>query len=155
MGTVKPGDTVRKVVWLLNRNSPGKRLLDFSIRSSPHLEGPGESELAAAGAAHSLLSQAEHLRTISVPVVRPFHCSFDPSYRHSFGVKKKKSKVLDLQEPDAWSDACRAVVHARLGCLGPWPVDVQSITLVATVSLFLYLFFSALDLARPLIFIFE
>jgi hypothetical protein len=142
MGTLKPGETACKVVRLLNRHSPGNRLLDLSVRSSPHLlpreEGSSQTEEEpSVPSTTTAPTPAEHLRTVSIPVVHPFHCTFEPSYRRGPSRQKAGGKArrrpLDLEEPTVWDDAGRAIVHAMLGCFGPWPVQVTSIELSVSV----------------------
>jgi hypothetical protein len=133
IGMLKPGETARKVIRLLNRRSPGDRLLDLSVRSSAHLV-----ESQSEGDASSLMvpSAAEHLRTVSIPVVHPFHCTFEPRYRHGPTKHRDKGKArrpLDMEEPSVWDDAGRAFVHATLGCFGPWPIQVRSMGLYVSV----------------------
>jgi hypothetical protein len=120
LGTVKPGETVLKTLYLKNSGGAGDRVLDISVQS--------RSPVAQ--------DTSEVLRTLSVPTVAPMKIEYDVKYVHARGPLPGLTE-LHTYESNYWDDGegGEALVKARMACMGPWGVSVETVRLVRKVSL--------------------
>lgn len=120
LGTVTPGETVLKTLYVKNTGGMGDRVVDISIQS--------RSPVAQ--------DTSEVLRTLSVPTVAPMKVEYGVKYLHSRGVLPGLTD-LRTYESDYWDDGegGEALVSARMACVGPWGVSVETVRLVRKVSL--------------------
>ena len=120
LGTIMPGETVLKTLYLKNTGGVGDRVLDISIQS--------RSPVAQ--------DTSEVLRTLSVPTVAPIKVEYGVKYVHARGPLPGLTD-LHTYETDYWDDGegGEALVSARMACMGPWGVSVETVRLVRKVSL--------------------
>ncbi|KAI9511510.1 Gryzun, putative trafficking through golgi-domain-containing protein [Russula earlei] len=115
LGTITPGRTTLKTLYLKNTGGVGDRVLDISIQSSSHVAQ----------------DTSEVLRTLLVPTVSSMKIEYAVGYFHSRG---PLSGLTDLRtyENDYWDDGegGEALVRARMVCMGPWGVSVETVRLV-------------------------
>lgn len=120
LGTVMPGETVLKTLYLKNTGGVGDRVLDISIQS--------RSPVAQ--------DTSEMLRTLFVPTVASMKIEYDVKYVHARG---PLPMLTDLRTygSNYWDDGegGEALVKARMACMGPWGVSVETVRLVRKVSL--------------------
>jgi hypothetical protein len=120
LGTIMPSETTLKTLYLKNTGGLGDRVLDISIQS--------RSPVAQ--------DTSEVLRTLSVPTVAPMNVDYGVKYVHARG---PLPGLTDLRtyESDYWDDGegGEALVSARMACMGPWGVSVETVRLVRKVSL--------------------
>lgn len=120
LGTIAPGETALETLYLKNAGGVGDRVLDISIQS--------RSPVAQ--------DTSEVLRTLSVPTIAPMKVEYGVKYLHARG---PLPGLTDLQtyESDYWDDGegGEALVSARMVCVGPWGVSVETVRLVRKVSL--------------------
>lgn len=78
------------------------------------------------------LSFLEVLRTITIPAVHPFVCTFDTrSHQRTRAVKG----LLDMSDEDGWEGARDVTLVLRMDAVGPWDVEVLSIDVACDVGL--------------------
>ncbi len=120
LGTIMPGETSLKTLYLKNTGGVGDRVLDISIQS--------RSPVAQ--------DTSEVLRTLSVPTVAPMKVEYGVKYVHARGPLPGLSD-LHTYESDYWDDGegGEALISARMACMGPWGVSVETVRLVRKVSL--------------------
>jgi trafficking protein particle complex subunit 11 len=120
LGTITPGETALETLYLKNTGGVGDRVLDISIQSRSPVSR----------------DTSEVLRTLSVPTVAPMKVEYGVKYLHARG---PLPGLTDLQtyEGDYWDDGegGEALVSARMACVGPWGVSVETVRLVRKVSL--------------------
>lgn len=120
LGTVMPGAATLKTLYLKNTGGVGDRVLDISIQS--------RSPVAQ--------DTSEVLRTLLVPTVAPIKVEYGVKYVYARG---PLPGLTDLRtyESDYWDDGegGDALVRARMVCMGPWGVSVETVRLVRKVSL--------------------
>lgn len=108
-GTLQPGGIASKTLYIYNSGFPGNRVLDVSIRTRLHaLEHDDESSTAppipeSPTTAAAPSDSSELLRTIAIPVVRPFECVSQVTYHRttaSGGSRGQSSfkEILDLTQ---------------------------------------------------------
>ena len=119
LGTIMPGETASKTLYLKNTGGVGDRVLDISVQScSPVAQ-----------------DTSEVLRTVSVPTAAPMKVEYDVKYVHARG---PLPGLTDLRtyESNYWDDGegGEALVKARMACMGPWGVSVETVRLVRKVS---------------------
>jgi len=120
LGTITPGDTTLKTLYLRNTGGVGDRVLDISIQS--------RSPVAQ--------DTSEVLRTLFVPTVAPMKVEHGVKYLYARGPLPSLTN-LHTYESDYWDDGegGEALVRARMVCMGPWGVSVETARLVRKVSL--------------------
>jgi hypothetical protein len=120
LGTIMPGETALKTLYLKNTGGVGDRVLDISIQS--------RSPVAQ--------DTSEVLRTLSVPTVAPMKVDYGVKYVHARGPLPGLTD-LHTYEGDYWDDGegGEAFVSARMACMGPWGISVETVRLVRKVSL--------------------
>lgn len=120
LGTVMPGETALKTLYLKNAGGVGDRVLDISVQS--------RSPVAQ--------DTSDVLHTLFVPTVAPMKVEYDVKYMHARG---PLAGLTDLQtyESNYWDDGegGEALVRARMSCMGPWGVSVETVRLVRKVRL--------------------
>jgi hypothetical protein len=119
LGTITPGSTTLKTLYLKNTGGVGDRVLDMSIQSrSPIAQDTSEA-----------------LRTLIVPTVAPVKVEYGTKYLFARGPLPGLTE-LHTYESDHWDDAegGEALVRARMVCMGPWGVSVETARLVRKVS---------------------
>ena len=119
LGTVIPGATTSKTLYLKNTGSVGDRVLDISIQS--------RSPIAQ--------DTSEVLCTLTVPTVAPMKVEYGVKYLFARGPLPGLTE-LHTYESDHWDDGegGEALVRARIVCVGPWGVSVETARLVRKVS---------------------
>ena len=120
LGTIPPGVTALKTLYLKNTGGVGDRVLDISIQS--------RSPVAQ--------DTSELLRTLLVPTVASMKVEYTVKYVHSRGPLPGLTN-LRTYENDYWDDGegGEALVKARMVCAGPWGVSVETVRLVRKVNL--------------------
>lgn len=123
LGTITPGATTLKTLYLKNAGGAGDRVLDISIQS--------RSPIAQ--------DTSEVLRTLSVPTVAPINVEYGVKYLYASGPLPGLTQ-LHTYENDYWDDGegGEALVRARMACLGPWGISVETTRLVRKVSFMCY-----------------
>jgi hypothetical protein len=120
LGTIMPGETALKTLNLKNSGGVGDRVLDISVQS--------RSPVAQ--------DTSDVLHTLFVPTVAPMKVEYDVKYMHARG---PLAGLTDLQtyESSYWDDGegGEALVRARMACMGPWGVSVETVRLVRKVRL--------------------
>jgi len=118
VGTIAPGATTLKTLYLTSTGGVGDRVLDISIQS--------RSPVAR--------DTSEVLRTLSVPTVAPMSVEYGVKYMHT---PRSLPGVTDLHtyEGDYWDDGegGEAHVKARMTCMGPWGLSVETVRLARKV----------------------
>jgi hypothetical protein len=115
LGTIMPGETALKTLYLKNAGGVGDRVLDISVQSrSPVVQ-----------------DTSEMLRTLSVPTITPMKVEYDVKYMHARGPLPGLTD-LPTYESNYWDDGegGEALVKARMACIGPWGVSVETVRLV-------------------------
>ncbi|KAG8955611.1 hypothetical protein FRC04_007602 [Tulasnella sp. 424] len=107
-GTLQPGGIASKTLYIYNSGFPGNRVLDVSIRTRLHALEHDESSTAppipeSPTTAAAPSDSSELLRTIAIPVVRPFECVSQVTYHRttaSGGSRGQSSfkEILDLTQ---------------------------------------------------------
>lgn len=124
-GTIKPGETAHRTLFLHSTGSPGERVLDFSIQSRtlPDPSAPIDSPL----------NVNETLHTLSIPTVAPFQLSTEVLFARD---PTSFPALLDMSRYDDgfFHRRCIATVVAKIACNGPWNSSIESIRLVPKVS---------------------
>jgi hypothetical protein len=120
LGTIMPGETALKTLYLKNTGGVGDRVLDISIQS--------RSPVAQ--------DTSEVLHTLSVPTVAPMKVEYGVKYLHARGPLPGLTD-LHTYESDYWDDGegGEALISAGMACMGPWGVSVETVRLVRKVSL--------------------
>lgn len=120
LGTIIPGATTLKTLYLKNTGGAGDRVLDISIQS--------RSPVAQ--------DTSEVLRTLFVPTIAPMKVEYGVKYLHA---RRPLPGLTDLRtyESDYWDDGegGEALVRAGMTCVGPWGVSVETVRLVRKVRL--------------------
>lgn len=119
LGTITPGATTFKTLYLKNTGGVGDRVLDISIQS--------RSPIAQ--------DTSEVLRTLIVPTVAPVKVEYGTKYLFARGPLPVLTE-LHTYESDHWDDGegGEALVRARMVCMGPWGVSVETARLFRKVS---------------------
>lgn len=122
-GLVPPGKSVSKTLYLASSGSPGTRVLDISIRTKIASTTESGSE-----------DGSEILRTVSIPVIRPFSCTSQATYHRSTGALRS---LLDLElfNQGEFDPRVLATVTSDIVNSGKWDVEVSSVKWVGKVSL--------------------
>ena len=123
LGTITPGATTHKTLYLKNTGGAGDRVLDISIQS--------RSPIAQ--------DTSEVLRTLSVPTVAPINIEYGVKYLYAHRPLPGLTQ-LHTYENDYWDDGegGDALVTARMACRGPWGISVETARLVRKVSFTCY-----------------
>lgn len=120
IGTIAPGATTLKSLYLTSMGGVGDRVLDISIQSRSPV--PRDT--------------SEMLRTLSVPTVEPMSVEYRVKYLHT---PRPLPELTDLHsyESDYWDDGegGEALINARMTCTGPWGLSVETVRLSRKVSL--------------------
>ena len=118
-GTIHPGETSIKVLYLSMSGAAGPRVIDISIQSRVDTGGitQGDSEI---------------LKTVTVQGVLPFSWETDVTYFHPVD---NPAPWLDLSQIDdeRRSVEVEALMAIKLKLESPWELSVQSIRLVEKV----------------------
>ena len=141
-GVIQPGVNVAKTLYLLSTGAPGDRMMDISIRSTRTEIECGDTLVDVANA-----DVSEVLRTLVVPTVEGVKMTYDVAYRRTLCTRVG---LADLRSFDSeyWDDGegGEAVVDARVQCMGPWKIAVESMSLIKEVGTILSFVFAFTDL---------
>ncbi|GLB37359.1 putative foie gras liver health family 1 [Lyophyllum shimeji] len=121
-GLLAPGVSAVKTLYLVNSGAAGDRMVDISIQSRPTnaVIDPTNPELQ---------DLTETLKTIVIPAIDPFNVTQTISYTR--GVPDWPGLAnLNTFDGDSWNNSrtSEAVVSTRMECVGPSPVQVNSLT---------------------------
>lgn len=123
-GTLAPGVSVLKTLYLENTGAPGDRMMDISVQSRP---GPVDEDPDLDIAEEDM---TETLQTLVVPTVNSFKVTHDIAFRHSL---YKWVELADLRTFDSehWDDSKggEAIINFKMMFNGPWSCVVESIRL--------------------------
>ncbi|KAG0708617.1 Gryzun, putative trafficking through golgi-domain-containing protein [Suillus ampliporus] len=138
LGTIAPGVSATKTLYLVGSGAPGDRTLDVSVQSTSVQSGstsktdddaehPRSSSSLSGRAA---VDSCENLQTIVIPTSRALAITYDVAYRRS---KNAMPALADLStvEDDYWNDSCGgvAVVTTRIECSSPCGLMIESLKL--------------------------
>ena len=120
-GTLAPGTSCAKTLYLTSTGGAGDRVLDISVQSRSQQgtdEDPSTEDLT------------EILQTLVVPTVSAFNVTHDVVYRRSV---RDRAGHADLRafEEDFWDDGYggEANVNLTLECAGPWNIELENVIL--------------------------
>jgi len=155
LGTIKPGDTVSRSLYLVNRHGVGDRTLDVSITShavtkqsssstSSDTDGDEDEddESTTSGGDTKVSTEekspsrdvCETLRTVVVPALQPFSSTTETSYQRP----SPSGQIHSLFDLDAGSDLSRSSVTATVVTsivnVGPWEVEILKLEWVTKES---------------------
>ncbi|KAG2132301.1 Gryzun, putative trafficking through golgi-domain-containing protein [Suillus bovinus] len=137
LGTIAPGVSATKTLYLVGSGAPGDRMLDISIQSTsvqPNSMGQGDDDAeprsSRYSSEHATIDSCEKLQTIVIPTSRALTVTYDVAYRRS---KNAMPALADLStvEDDLWDDSYGgvAVVTTRMECVAPCGLVVESLKL--------------------------
>lgn len=132
-GTLAPGVSVLKTLYLLNTGAVGERMIDISIQS----RSTEEFDPAQDPETHDV---TETLRTLIVPTVNPMKLTHSIAYMRRPG---DCPGLADLRtyNADFWDDqsGSEALIDTTIECAGPSGLHIESITLERQVGDHYYL----------------
>lgn len=137
LGTIAPGVSATKTLYLVGSGAPGDRMLDISIQSTsvqPESTSEGDEDAEPRSSSslseHATIDSCEKLQTIVIPTSGALAVTYDVAYRRS---KDAMPALADLStvEDDFWDDSYGgvAVVTTRIECLAPCGLVVESLKL--------------------------
>lgn len=137
LGTIAPGVSATKTLYLVGSGAPGDRTLDISIQSTavqPGVTSKGDDDAeprsSSSLSAHAAVDSCEKLQTIVIPTSRALTITYDVAYRRS---KNAMPALADLStvEDDFWDDSYGgvAVVTTKIECSAPCGLVVESLKL--------------------------
>lgn len=137
LGTIAPGVSAAKTLYLVGSGAPGDRTLDISIQSTavqPGVTSKGDDDAeprsSSSLSAHAAVDSCEKLQTIVIPTSRALAITYDVAYRRS---KNAMPALADLStvEDDFWDDSYGgvAVVTTKIECSAPCGLVVESMKL--------------------------
>jgi hypothetical protein len=122
-GTLTPGVSVVKKLYLLNSGAVGDRMVDISIQSRSTNDFDATQDL-------EIQDVTETLRTLTVPTIEPLQVTQSVVYMRR---SNKWPGLADLRSYDAdfWDDrsGSEALIETTIECAGPLGLHIQSITL--------------------------
>ncbi|KAI0050806.1 hypothetical protein FA95DRAFT_1676484 [Auriscalpium vulgare] len=131
LGTVAPGVTAVKTLYLRNTGAPGDRILDISIQSHAPSDGVSDEPSSPSSPSSHLADTSELLRTLAIPTVDAIKTVYDVNYVHT---KNPLPGLTDLRTYDSgyWDDGQggEAVIKVKFECAGPWGLSVEKVRLV-------------------------
>jgi hypothetical protein len=114
IGSIAPGATTLKTLYLTSTGGVGDRVLDISIQSRSPVSR----------------DTSEVLRTLSVPTVASMSVAYGVKYLHA---PRPLPGLTDMHtyESDYWDDSegGEALINARMTCTGPWGLSVETVRL--------------------------
>ena len=118
-GTIHPGETSIKVLYLSMSGAAGPRIIDISIQSRVDTEEITQND-------------SEILKTVTVQGLLPFSWETDVTYFHPVD---NPAPWLDLSQIDAERHRieAEALMAIKLKLESPWELFVQSIRLIEKV----------------------
>lgn len=127
--SLAPGQTATKKIILTSFGTPGPRHIELSAICKP----------AATTADIEQVATTELSKQLSVDVVHPFFCDFQPAFYQSTPSPKKTDVSFDVvSEPPelshSWQDAKRCLLNVSLGALGPMQLELLGVKLDLEVS---------------------
>lgn len=137
LGTIAPGVSATKTLYLVGSGAPGDRMLDISIQSTSVQPGStskgdddAEPRSSSSLSAHAAVDSCEKLQTIVIPTSGALTATYDVVYRRS---KNAMPALADLStvEDDFWDDSYGgvAVVTTRIECSAPCGLVVENLKL--------------------------
>lgn len=137
LGTIAPGVSATKTLYLVGSGAPGDRMLDISIQSTSvqpgsTSEGDDDAEPRSSSSLseHAAIDSCEKLQTIVIPTSGALTVTYDVAYRRS---KNAMPPLADLStvEDDFWDDSHGgvAVVTTRIECSALCGLVVESLKL--------------------------
>lgn len=122
-GTLKPGETSRRTLFLLSSGSAGERVLDFSIQSQ------SSSSITLPEGAQNI---DETLHTLVVNAVMPLALVAEQTYSRE---ANPSPGLLDLRrfDPTFFHRSYSSVTSAEVESCGPWEIAIESIKLLPKV----------------------
>lgn len=137
LGTIAPGVSATKTLYLVGSGAPGDRMLDVSIQSTsaqPGSTSKSDDDAVPRSSSslgeHAAIDSCEKLQTIVIPTSGALTATNDVAYRRS---KNAMPALADLStvEDDFWDDSHGgvAVVTTRIECSAPCGLVVESLKL--------------------------
>lgn len=137
LGTIAPGVSATKTLYLVGSGAPGDRMLDVSIQSTSVQPGStsksdddAEPRSSSSLGEHAAIDSCEKLQTIVIPTSGALTATNDVVYRRS---KNAMPALVDPStlEDDFWDDSHGgvAVVTTRIECSAPCGLAVESLKL--------------------------
>lgn len=126
-GTIPPGGSQAKTLYLLSTGTAGERAMDISVQSKV-----ASSSASDDSDEEALLDTRETLQTLTVMVASPLQCGFDTLYSRNSDVPLS---LLDLDSfaSNDLTPRGNATVTATLTCGMSWKLSLESIRLSAEV----------------------
>lgn len=137
LGTIAPGVSATKTLYLVGSGAPGDRTLDISIQSTavqPGVTSKGDDDAeprsSSSLSAHVAVDSCEKLQTIVIPTSRALTITYDVAYRRSKNAMPALAN-LSTVEDDFWDDSYGgvAVVTTKIECSAPCGLVVESLKL--------------------------
>lgn len=136
LGTVPPGMSVLKTLYLHNTGASGDRILDISIQSYFASSTPEPVPPSPISPSDDHRDTSETLETLVIPTSEAMKLTYDVKYT-STGTGMQLPGLMDLEayEDEYWDDrdGGLACVEARMECVGPWNLSVEKARLVRKV----------------------
>lgn len=114
-GTIQPGGTSLKRLYLLSSGSSGGRVLDISIRSLAKVDG---EEIAT--------DPSETLATLVIPVQFPFTSKSEIVY-HRFSGPLRSVMDLGLYDQADFDPRTQSTMTTNVINAGPWELEVEKV----------------------------
>lgn len=145
LGVLAPGATTVKTLHLFNTGASGDRMIDISIQSRTTIAGKPEIDQAEDheddeddednNGETSSHDSMEHLHMIVIPTTNPFKLTHSVAYRHALDPWSGLANLETFDEA-FWDDrrGGEALVTARLSCVGPSSLNIESLRLERRVS---------------------
>ncbi|KAI0061971.1 hypothetical protein BV25DRAFT_1805032 [Artomyces pyxidatus] len=131
LGSIAPGVKVLKTLYLTNTGAAGDRIIDVSIQSRASSSTSSGEPISPSSPAAALADTSETLQTLVIPTVSAMKVAYDVKYMHA---RTPLSGLTDLStyESEYWDDGegGEAIINARLECVGPWGLSVETVRLV-------------------------
>lgn len=133
-GVIPAGGTVSKTMYLFSSGSPGNRILDVSIRTRLITEAGKAPPAVPADEGSTILTNdsSEILRTISVPIVRPFATKSTTTY-HRSATTFRPLLDLGLFDRGEFDPRIEATTITEIVNAGKWEVEVDEVSWNAKV----------------------
>ena len=135
-GTLAPGVSLLKKLYVTNTGTPGDRVVDISVQSQSHItpqlpSSPTSPSTPASPSNAPAIDRTETLRTITVEAVCPLGVEHTVVYRRPM---RAQPELADLKTFDGTlrdeANAVEALVTSTLTVVAPTGLAIDDVTLV-------------------------